>query len=159
MKLVRRDFLRLGAGAVASGMFQLPHANSVQAQIGMKKGEIPDYFFNQLRAFNVVVASLQASGNDEICQKCIGPEEINPKMVKIIGKKFRKEVQASAIPKDKKEAIFAKLDKWVSTLEGIKLAEKLDCQKTAGNCTIGAKLCLVKGVAALWEKTEPEATG
>jgi len=157
MKLGRRDFLRVGAVAVASGMLQLPHANRVQAQVGMEKGEIPDYFFNQLRGFNLVVATLQNSGKDEICPKCIGLEEVQPKMIKIIGKKFRREVQKSALPNDKKEAIFAKIDKMVSILQGIKLAEKPECMKTSGQCTIGAKVCFTKAPVALYEKVEPEA--
>ena len=157
MKLVRRDFLRLGAVAVASGMFQLPHANSVHAQVGMAKGEIPDYFLNQMRSFNQVVGALVASGNDEICFKCIGPEYTNPKMVKIMDKKFRKEVQALALPEDKKKAIFAKIDKWIDTLEGIKLAKEPKCMKTAGLCTIGGEMCLAKAQVALYEKVEPKA--
>jgi len=155
MKLVRRDFLRLGAVAVASGMVQLPHAKSVHAQVGMEKGEIPDYFFNQLRAFNQVVGSLRASGNEEVCPKCIGLEFAQTKMGKIIDKKFRKEVQASALPEDKKKAIFARLDKWVSTLEGIKLTDP-KCMKTAVQCTIGGEVCLAKAQVALYDKVEPK---
>lgn len=163
MKLDRRDFLRLGSVAVVSGLFQLPHANSVLAQVGMEKmekmekGEIPDYFSNQLRAFNQVVGSLRASGDEEICPKCIGLEYSQAKMVKIIDKKFRKEVQASALPEDKKKGIFARLDKWISTLEGIKLAAKPMCMKTAGLCTIGGEVCLAKAQVALYEKVEPKA--
>lgn len=163
MKLGRRDFLSLGAVAVASWMFQLPYANRVQAQVGMEKmekmekGEKPDYFSNQLRAFSQVVDSLRASGNDEICPKCIGLEYSQSKMVKIIDKKFRKEVQASALPEDKKKGIFARLDKWISTLEGIKLAAEPKCMKTAGLCTIGMEVCLCKAQVALYEKVEPKA--
>lgn len=160
MKLDRRDFLRLGSVAVVSGLFQLPHANSVLAQVGMEKmekGEIPDYFSNQLRAFNQVVGSLRASGDEEICPKCIGLEYSQAKMVKIIDKKFRKEVQASALPEDKKKAIFARLDKWISTLEGMKLAKEPKCMKTAGLCTIGMEVCLCKAQVALYEKVEPKA--
>jgi len=164
MKLGRRDFLNLCAVAVASGMFQLPYVNRVQAQVGMEKMGTPmekmgtpDYFSNQLRAFNQVVDALRASGNEEICPKCIGLEYSQAKMVKIMDKKFRKEVQASASPEDKKKAIFAMLDKWISTLEGIKLAKEPKCMKTAGLCTIGMEICLAKAQVALYEKVEPKA--
>lgn len=123
----------------------------------MEKGEIPDYFFNQLRAFNQVVGSLRASGNEEICPKCIFLEYSQTKMVKIIDKKYRKEVQALALPEDKKKGIFARLDKWISTLEGIKLAEEPKCMKTAGLCTIGGKVCLTKAQVALYDQVEPKA--
>jgi len=160
--LTRRDFFKLGTTtAVALGVTQLSLSKiawAMEARIepGIKKVEIPDYFFNQLRAFNQVVGSLRVLGNDEVCVQCGSLKKVQAEMIKTIDQEFRKEVKASALLPDKKSRILSKLDKWVSILKEIKIAKECECMKTAGLCTIGAGVCLSKAQLVLLDKVEPK---
>jgi len=158
----RRDFFKLGTTtAVALGVTQLSlpkiaWAMGARIEPEIKKGEIPDYFFNQLRAFNQVVGSLRILGNDEICVQCGGLKKAQAEMIKTIDHEFRKEVEASALLPDKKSRILSKLDKWVSILKEIKIAKECGSMKTAGLCTIGAGVCFSNAQLVLLGKVEPK---
>ena len=93
------------------------------------------YFKNQLRGYDVVLATLGAFSED-ICRNCIGLSGAQTKVVKGL-KKVRMDLEKSSIPKVEKEKIFICVESFFKAAEGLKLAEEVSCQKTAGRCKIG----------------------
>ena len=93
------------------------------------------YFKNQLRGYDVVLAALGAFSGD-ICRNCIGLSGAQTKVIKGL-KKLRMDLEGSSIPEMEKEKILIGVESFFKAAEGLKLAEEVSCQKTAGQCKIG----------------------
>lgn len=111
------------------------------------------YFKNQLRGYDVVLATLGAFSED-ICRNCIGLSGAQTKVIKGL-KKLRMDLEKSTIPEVEKEKIFICVESFFKAGEGLKLAEEVSCQKTAGRCKIGPG-CFPLGALELMNQiTEP----
>ena len=111
------------------------------------------YFKNQLRGYDVVLATLGAFSED-ICRNCIGLSGAQTKVIKGL-KKLRMDLEKSSIPKIEKEKILISAESFLKAAEGLKLAEEVSCQKTAGHCKIGPG-CFPLGALELMNQiTEP----
>lgn len=111
------------------------------------------YFKNQLRGYDVVLATLQVFSND-ICRRCIGLSGAQTKVIKGL-KKLRMDMEKSSILDGDKEEIMAHIDLCEKIANAIEVEEECECQKTAGNCKIGSG-CLVLGALELMKEiTEP----
>ena len=93
------------------------------------------YFKNQLRGYDVVLATLSAFSED-ICRNCIGLSGAQTKVLKGL-KKLGMDLEKSSIPEMEKEKILIGVESFFKAAEGLKLAEEVSCQKTAGQCKIG----------------------
>lgn len=93
------------------------------------------YFKNQLRGYDVVLATLSGFSED-ICQNCIGLSGAQTKVIKGL-KKLRIDLEKSSIQEAEKEKILICIESPFKAAEGLKLAEDVSCQKTAGRCKIG----------------------
>lgn len=110
------------------------------------------YFKNQLRGYDVVLATLQAFSKD-ICRRCIGLSGAQTKVIKGL-KKLRMDMDKSSISEDDKNEIMAHIDSCEKAADTIEV-EECECQKTAGNCKIGPG-CLALGALELMKEiTEP----
>lgn len=111
------------------------------------------YFKNQLRGYDVVLATLSAFSKD-ICRNCIGLSGAQTKVIKGL-KKLRMELEKSSIPEMEKGKILICIESFIKAAEGLKLAGEVSCQKTAGRCKIGAG-CFPLGALELMNQiTEP----
>ena len=111
------------------------------------------YFKNQLRGYYVVLATLGAFSED-ICRNCIGLSGAQTKVIKGL-KKLRMDLEKSSIQEMEKEKIFRSIESVFKAAEGLKLAEDVSCQKTAGRCKIGPG-CFPLGALELMNQiTEP----
>lgn len=112
------------------------------------------YFTNQLRGYDVVLATLQAFSQDENCRKCIGLSGAETKVVKGL-KKLRMDLDESPISEDDKKEVVVHIDSCEKIATAIEVAEECECQKTAGDCKIGPG-CFALGTLELMnEITEP----
>lgn len=112
------------------------------------------YFTNQLRGYDVVLATLQAFSHDENCRKCIGLSGAKTKVIKGL-KKRRMDLDESPISEDDKQEIMAHIDSCEKIANAIEHEEECECQKTAGDCKIGPG-CFALGTMELMnEITEP----
>ncbi len=111
------------------------------------------YFKNQLRGYDVVLATLGAFSED-ICRNCIGLSGAQTKVIKGL-KKLRMDLEKASIPEVEKEKLLITIESFLKAAEGSKLAEELSCQKTAGHCKIGPG-CFPLGALELMNQiTEP----
>ncbi len=111
------------------------------------------YLKNQLRGYDVVLATLGAFSED-ICRNCIGLSGAQTKVIKGL-KKLRMDLEKSSIPEMEKEKILTCIETSTKAAEDLKLAEELSCQKTAGRCKIGPG-CFPLGALELMNQiTEP----
>lgn len=112
------------------------------------------YFVNQLRGYDVVLATLHAFSQDENCRKCIGLSGAKTKVIKGL-KKLRMDLAEASISGDEKQKIQGHIDSCDKTANAIQVAEECECQKTAGDCKIGPG-CFALGTLELMnEITEP----
>ena len=112
------------------------------------------YFENQLRAFNVVLASLKASAKD-ICKKCISLEAAKTKIDEML-KKLKIDLEKSDIPDGKKKEILIHIDFFSKTNETLSIEEHCEYQKGTGLCKIGSG-CFASGALELFKQiTEPK---
>ena len=111
------------------------------------------YFKNQLRGYDVVLATLGAFSED-ICRNCIGLSGAQTKVIKGL-KKLRTDLEKSSIPEMEKEKIFFSLESFFKAAEGLKLAEEVSCQKTAGRCKIGPGCFPLGALELMNQVTEP----
>ena len=113
-----------------------------------------DYFKNQLRGYNVVFAALKAFSND-ICKNCIDLQREKIKVIKGL-RKLKIDLEASKAAKNEKKEITSQIQQLTDVTEDIEVGEDLECQKTAGNCTIGSACFTNDGAMALMDQiTEP----
>jgi TusA-related sulfurtransferase len=114
------------------------------------------YFKNQLRGYNVVVATLQAFSED-ICRNCIGLEGAKTKVVKGL-KKLKIDLENSDLSEAEKKETLASIERFSDATEQIDVAEDCECQKTAGNCKIGPACLAFDGAWGLMKQiTEPQS--
>ncbi len=113
-----------------------------------------DYFKNRLRGYNVVLAVLDAFSND-ICKNCIDLQREQARVIKGL-KKLKMDLETSKDSEEEKNGIIDQIDRLTDVAEDIEVAEDLECQKTAGNCTIGSACFTNDGAMALMDQvTEP----
>jgi len=110
------------------------------------------YFKNQLRSYDVVLATLQVFSKD-ICSRCIGLLGAQTKVIKGL-KKLRMDLDKSPIPDNKKE-ITAHIESCEKIANAIEVEEECECQKTAGKCKIGAGCFALGALELMNEITEP----
>lgn len=109
-----------------------------------------DYFKNQLRGYNVVLAVLKAFSSD-ICKNCIDLQREKTKVIKGL-RKLRMDLEASKVTEEEKSGIISQIERLTNVAEVIDVGEELECQKTAGNCTIGTACFTNDGAMALMEQ-------
>ena len=111
------------------------------------------YFKNQLRGYDVVLATLQAFSKD-ICRRCIGLSGAQTKVIKGI-KKLRMDLDKSSISEDNKNEIIAHIESYEKIANSIEVEEECECQKTAGDCKIGPGCFALGALELMKEITEP----
>ena len=111
------------------------------------------YFKNQLRGYDVVLATLSAFSED-ICRNCIGLSGAQTKVIKGL-KKLRMDLEKSSIPEVEKEKTLICVESFFKAAEGLKLAEEISCQKTAGQCKIGPGCFPLGALELMNQVTEP----
>lgn len=115
-----------------------------------------DYFKNRLRGYNVVLAVLDAFSND-ICKNCIDLQREQARVIKGL-KKLKTDLETSKATEEEKSGIIDQIERLSEVAEDIEVGEDLECQKTAGNCTIGSACFTNDGAMALMDQvTEPVA--
>ncbi len=113
-----------------------------------------DYFKNRLRGYKVVLAVLKAFSND-ICKNCIDLQGKQTRVIKGL-RKLKMDLETSKASEEEKSGIINQIDRLTDVAEDIEVAEELECQKTAGNCTIGPACFTNDGAMALMDQvTEP----
>jgi len=111
------------------------------------------YLKNQLRGYDVVLATLGAFAED-ICRNCIGLSGAQTKVIKGL-KKLRMDLEKASIPETEKQKILIRVESFFKAAEDLKLTEEVSCQKTAGRCKIGPG-CFPLGALELMNQiTEP----
>jgi len=111
------------------------------------------YFKNQLRGYDVVLATLKAFSKD-ICRRCIGLSGAQTKVIKGI-KKLRMDLDKSSISEDNKNEIIAHIESCEKIANSIEVEEECECQKTAGDCKIGPGCFALGALDLMNEITEP----
>lgn len=112
------------------------------------------YFANQLRGYDVVLATLEAFSHDENCRKCIGLSGAKTKVIKGL-KKLRMDLVEAPISGDEKQKITVNIDSCDKIANAIEVAEECECQKTAGDCKIGPGCFALGTLELMKEVTEP----
>jgi len=113
-----------------------------------------NYFKNRLRGYNVVLAVLKAFSND-ICKDCIDLQREKTKVIKGL-RKLNIDLEAYKADENEKKGITYQIEQLIDVAEYIEVGEDLECQKTAGNCTIGTACFTNDGAMAMMEQiTEP----
>ncbi len=111
------------------------------------------YFKNQLRGYNVVLATLQAFSQD-LCRKCIGLSGARTKVIKGL-KKLRLDLDEASVSESDHQEILVHIGSCEKIANSIEVEEEIECQKTTNNCKIGPG-CLSLGALDLMnEITEP----
>jgi hypothetical protein len=96
---------------------------------------------NQIRGLNIVFGALQAATGD-ICKNCGNMEGAKITVGKMV-KKLDMDLDAAAISPEKTKAdLRARIDSLSKAADELDIAEECTCQKTAGNCKLGAE-CFV----------------
>jgi len=93
------------------------------------------YFKNQLRGYDVVLATLGAFSED-ICRNCIGLSGAQTKVIKGLNK-LRMDLEKASVSEMEKKKTLIHVESSLKAAEGLKLAEEVSCQKTAAQCKIG----------------------
>ena len=102
---------------------------------------------NRQRGISIVLGALQAASRD-ICKNCIGLEGAKTKVGKMV-KKLGMDLDTASICCDKTKAgLQARINNFSKAAEELKVAEECECQKTAGNCKIGAE-CFINAAVDL----------
>ena len=102
---------------------------------------------NQIRGLNIVLGALQAA-TSEICKSCINLEGAKTKVGKMV-KKLGMDLHAASICCEKtKTDLQTRIDSLSKAAEDLQVAEECECQKTAGNCKLGAE-CFVTAAVDL----------
>lgn len=111
------------------------------------------YFKNQLRGYDVVIATLQAFSKD-ICRRCIGLSGAQTKVIKGL-KKLRMDLDMTSIIDNDRKEILAHIDSCEKVADAIEVEEECECQKTTGNCKIGPGCLSLGALELMKEITEP----
>ncbi len=95
---------------------------------------------NQIRGLNIVLGALQAATGD-ICKSCGNMEGAKITVGKM-AKKLGMDLDAAAISSETKAGLRVRIDSLSKAVDELDIAEECTCQKTAGNCKLGAE-CFV----------------
>ena len=114
-----------------------------------------EYLKNQIRAYKVALALIQAESEDDICLGCIGLDGAITKAKKGL-RKLNLDLQDLAAPKEEKESLVGQIDQLSQQVESLPEAEDPTCMKTAGLCKIGPACFPLDGAIAMAEKAESE---
>jgi len=102
---------------------------------------------NQIRGLSIVLGALQAA-TCEICKSCLNLEGAKTKVGKMV-KKLGMDLDTASICCEKTKAdLQVRIDSFSKAAEELEVAEECECQKTAGNCKLGAE-CFVTAAVDL----------
>jgi len=120
--------------------------------------EVPEteeelYFANQLRGFNGVLAALQAIDGDMCHNGCSLPATVLKAQKRL--NRLKEDLGNSSLSGETKQRLEGSANGFIEMLESLPQDTSQPCQKTVGNCTIGAG-CFASGALKLLELiTEP----
>lgn len=134
-----------------------PTAKSViqEDKIAVEEDEALLYFANRLRAYNGVFAAFEACADDICNNGCTFPAVVISTGKKL--KKLRGDLENLNLPREKKEVVMGKIDGFLERLNAFPQDRNKPCQKTLGNCTIGAG-CFVNGALDLLKQVSELAS-
>jgi tetrahydromethanopterin S-methyltransferase subunit A len=113
------------------------------------------YFVNQLRGFNGVLAAFQALDQDICHGGCSLPAAVIKAQKRL--ERMKEGIGNSSLPATTRQSLENKASHILERLESLPQDTSQPCQKTVGNCTIGAG-CFASGVLKLFDLiTEPTA--
>ncbi|MBU4601859.1 hypothetical protein KKA86_02030 [bacterium] len=113
------------------------------------------YFVNQLRAFQVVLAALEALDQDICHDGCSLPATVN-KVIKRLDK-LKNDLEASDVATEEKENLLSKLDSFLADASSLPQDTSQTCRKSAGECIMGSGCFATGALNLIKEITEPEA--
>ncbi len=120
--------------------------------------EVPEteeelYFINQLRGFNGVLAALQAIDEDMCHNGCSLPAAVLKAQKRL--NRLKQDLGNSSLSGETKQRSEGSANGFIERLESLPQDISQPCQKTVGNCTIGAG-CFASGALKLLDLiTEP----
>jgi len=109
------------------------------------------YCQNQLRAYRIALALLQAESEDDLCPRCIGFDGAVTKAKKGL-RKLKRDLQGCAASKEDKESLVSQIDQLIEQVESLPEAEDPTCMKTAGLCKIGSECFPLDGALAMMKQ-------
>jgi len=113
------------------------------------------YFVNQLRAYQVMLAALEALDQDVCHDGCSLPTTVN-KVIKRLSK-LKNDLEVSNVVAEKKESLLSKIDNFLAEANRLPQDTSQTCRKSAGECIIGSD-CFATGALNLINVvTEPKA--
>ncbi len=111
------------------------------------------YFANQLRGFNGVLAALQAIDEDMCHNGCSLPAAVLKAQKRL--NRLKEDLSNSSLSGETKQRLEGGANEFIERLEALPQDTSQPCQKTVGNCTIGAG-CFASGALKLLDLiTEP----
>ena len=120
--------------------------------------EVPEteeelYFANQLRGYNGVLAALQAIDEDMCHNGCSLPAAVLKAQKRL--NRLKEDLGNSSLSGETKQRLEGKANGFIEMLESLPQDTSQPCQKTVGNCTIGAG-CFTSGALKMLDLiTEP----
>ena len=120
--------------------------------------EVPEteeelYFANQLRGYNGVLAALQAIDGDMCHNGCSLPAAVLKAQKRL--NRLKEDFGNSSLSGETKQRLEGKANGFIEMLESLPQDTSQPCQKTVGNCTIGAG-CFASGALKMLDLiTEP----
>ncbi len=115
------------------------------------------YFQNQVRGYKVVLAALQAFGQD-LCRNCIGLPASQTKVKKGL-KKLRLELERSMVPGPDQRLLLAQIEQLLALTAALDVAAEVECQKTAGTCKMGSGCFCLDGALGLMTEINGHTLG
>ena len=113
------------------------------------------YFANQLRGFDGALTAFQAIDVDICHNGCSLPAAVIKAHKKL--KRLKEDIGKSSLSEETKQRLEGRANEFIETLESLPQDTSQPCQKTVGNCTIGAG-CFASGALKLLDLiTEPSS--
>ena len=111
------------------------------------------YFANQLRGFDGALTAFQAIDGDICHNGCSLPAAVITAQKRL--KRLKEGIGNSSLSEETKQRLEGRANEFIETLESLPQDTSQPCQKTVGNCTIGAG-CFASGALKLLDLiTEP----
>ncbi|MFH0814134.1 MAG: hypothetical protein V2A69_15040 [Pseudomonadota bacterium] len=111
------------------------------------------YFANQLKGYSGVLAAFEALDRDICHNGCSLPAAVVTAQKRL--KRLKESISNSSISDRKRQELENRVNDFMEMLESLPQDKSQPCQKTAGNCTIGAG-CFASGALKLVDLiTEP----
>jgi len=104
------------------------------------------YFANQLRGFNGVLAAFQALDGDICHDGCSLPAAVIKAQKRL--KRLKEDIGNSSLSEETKQRLEGRANEFIERFESLPQDKSQPCQKTVGNCTIGAG-CFASGALKL----------